>query len=139
MPLGITVLNAEYAKKTDESIMDRVYASTYLISLVYDESKFKDKTPRQIEEIKQAYKDKLQEYLDQEEILYLKKSKNRTERINIKPDIINFDFLIDRSLEITICSGLRRKLDPANIMIGYREYITDNVNYNLKRTKILYR
>ena len=61
------------------------------------------------------------------------------ERIDIKPDIINFDFLIDGSLEITVCSGLRKKLDPNNIMTGYREFISENIGYNLKRTKILYK
>ena len=139
LPSGITVLNAENVNNTDNNIMDRVYASTYLISLIYDDKIFIDKTPRQIEELKLNYKNKLQEYLDQDEILFLKKSKIRMERIDIKPDIINFDFLIDGSLEITVCSGLRKKLDPNNIMTGYREFISENIGYNLKRTKILYK
>ena len=139
LPSGITVLNAENVNNTDNNIMDRVYASTYLISLIYDDKIFIDKTPRQIEELKLNYKNKLQEYLDQGEILFLKKSKTRMERIDIKPDIINFDFLIDGSLEITVCSGLRKKLDPNNIMTGYREFISENIGYNLKRTKILYK
>lgn len=139
LPSGITVLNAENARDTEINIMDRVYASTYLISLIYDDKIFIDKTPRQIEEIKQNYKNKLQEYLNQDKILFLKKSKSRMERIDIKPDIINFDFLIDRSLEITVCSGLRKKLDPKNIMTGFGEYISENIKYNLKRTKILYK
>ena len=71
--------------------------------------------------------------------MVIKKSKNRMERIDIKPDIINFDFLIDGSLEITVCSGLRKKLDPSNIMVGYGEYISEDIKYNLKRTRILYR
>lgn len=139
LPSGITVLNAENARNTEINIMDRVYASTYLISLIYDDKIFIDKTPRQIEEIKQNYKNKLQEYLNQDKILFLKKSKSRMERIDIKPDIINFDFLIDRSLEITVCSGLRKKLDPKNIMTGFGEFISENIKYNLKRTKILYK
>ena len=139
LPSGITVLNAENVNNTDNNIMDRVYASTYLISLIYDDKIFIDKTPRQIEELKLNYKNKLQEYLDQDEILFKKKKKTRMERIDIKPDIINFDFLIDGSLEITVCSGLRKKLDPNNIMTGYREFISENIGYNLKRTKILYK
>ena len=139
LPSGITVLNAENVNNTDNNIMDRVYASTYLISLIYDDKIFIDKTPRQIEELKLNYKNKLQEYLDQDEILFLKKSKTSMVRIDIKPDIINFDFLIDGSLEITVCSGLRKKLDPNNIMTGYREFISENIGYNLKRTKILYK
>ena len=139
LPSGITVLNAENVNNTDNNIMDRVYASTYLISLIYDDKIFIDKTPRQIEELKLNYKNKLQEYLDQDEILFLKKSKTRMERIDIKPDIINFDFLIDGSLEITVCSGLRKKLDPNNIMTGFGEVMSENIKYNLKRTKILYK
>ena len=139
LPSGITVLNAENVSEIDSNIMDRVFASTYFISLIYDDKKFIDKTPRQIEEIKQNYKNKLQEYLEQDEILFLKKSKTRMERIDIKPDIINYDFLIDGSLEITVCSGLRRKLDPNNIMTGFGEVMSENIKYNLKRTKILYK
>lgn len=139
LPSGITVLTAEYVNYSDISIMDRVYASTYLISLIYDKKKFIDKTPRQIEEMKNYYKEKLKQYLEQDYLLVLKKSKDRMERIDIKPDIINFDFLLDGSLEITICSGLRKKLDPSNIMAGYSEYISENMKYNLKRTRILYR
>ena len=59
--------------------------------------------------------------------------------------IVDIDFttgknwkLIDGSLEITVCSGLRRKLDISNLMKGYFEYISENLNYNVKRTKILY-
>ena len=138
LPSGITVLNAEYVVNDGISIMDKVYASTYLISLIYDKRKFIDKTPRQIEEIKKDYKNKLKNYLEQDRLLVIKKSKSRMERIDIKQDIINFDFLIDGSLEITVCSGLRKKLDPSNIMVGYSEYISENVKYNLRRTSILY-
>lgn len=139
LPSGLTVLSAEYVTNDGVNIMDKVYASTYLISLIYNEEKFIDKTPRQIEEIKKNYQNKLKEYLEQDSLLVLKKSKNRMERIDIKPDIINFDFLIDGSLEITVCSGLRKKLDPSNIMVGYGEYISEDMKYNLKRTRILYR
>ena len=139
LPSGLTVLSAEYVKNDGVNIMDKVYASTYLISLIYNEEKFIDKTQRQIDEIKKNYQNKLNEYLEQDSLLVIKKSKNRMERIDIKPDIINFDFLIDGSLEITVCSGLRKKLDPSNIMVGYGEYISEDIKYNLKRTRILYR
>ncbi len=139
LPSGITVLNAEYVINDNINIMDKVYASTYLIGLIYDKNKFIDKTPRQIEEIKRIYKEKLNDYLEQDKILVLKKSNSRMERIDIKSDIINFDFLLDDSLEITICSGLIKKLDPVDIMLGYREYISEDIEYTLKRIKILYR
>ena len=115
-----------------------MYASTYLISLIYDNNKFIDKTPRQVEEIKRNYINNLKKYLEQDKISIVKKSKSRMERIDIKSDIINFDFLLDGSLEITVCSGLRKKLDISNLMDGYFEYISEKLNYNVKRTRILY-
>lgn len=139
LPSGITVLNAEYAVDDGINLMDKVYASTYLISIIYDENKFKNKNKKQIELMREKYKEKLKEYLEQDKILVLKKWDARMERIDIKAEIINFDFLIDGSLEITICSGFRKRLDPANIMVGYSEYISEDVKYNIKRTKILYK
>lgn len=138
LPSGLTVLSAEYFEDDGVSIMEKVYASTYLVSLIYDERKFVDKTPRQIEEMKDKYISDLKDYLEQDRISVVKKTRTRMERIDIKSDIINFDFLIDGSLEITVCSGLRRKLDISNLMKGYFEYISENLNYNVKRTKILY-
>ena len=138
LPSGLTVLNADYYEDDNVNIMEKVYASTYLVSLIYDEEKFVDKTPRQIEEIKMSYINNLRKYLEQDKISVVKKSKNRMERIDIKSDIINFDFLLDGSLEITVCSGLRKRLDISNLMDGYFEYISEKLEYNVKRTKILY-
>ena len=138
LPSGLTVLNAEYYEDDNVNIMEKVYASTYLVSLIYDNNKFIDKTPRQIEEIKRSYINNLKKYLEQDKISIVKKSKSRMERIDIKSDIINFDFLLDGSLEITVCSGLRKKLDISNLMDGYFEYISEKLNYSVKRTRILY-
>ena len=118
LPSGLTVLNAEYYEDDNVNIMEKVYASTYLISLNYINN--------------------LKKYLEQDKISIVKKSKSRMERIDIKSDIINFDFLLDGSLEITVCSGLRKKLDISNLMDGYFEYISEKLNYNVKRTRILY-
>lgn len=138
LPSGITVLSAEYFDDDGTSIMEKVYASTYLISLIYDNNKFIDKTPRQVEEMKKSYINNLKKYLEQDKISIVKKSKSRMERIDIKSDIINFDFLLDGSLEITVCSGLRKKLDISNLMDGYFEYISEKLNYNVKRNRILH-
>lgn len=137
LPSGITVLSAEYLDTQEFNLMDRVYASTYLISFIYTDDMFIDKTKKQIEQIKKSYEEKMKQYLEQEKLLVLKKTKNRMERIDVKHDIINYDFLLDGSLEITVCSGLRKRLDPENVMIGYNEYINDNIKYKIKRIKIL--
>lgn len=139
LPNGLTVLSAEYVNPNSKSIMARVYGATYIITLVYDEEKFKDKTKSQIEKIKQDYKDKMETYLEQKNILVLKKSKNRMERIDIKSQIITYDFTLDGSLEITVLAGSKSNLKPDTIMTGYREYINEDIEYNSKRTKILFK
>lgn len=139
LPNGLTVLSAEYVNPNSKSIMSRVYAATYIITLIYDEEKFQDKTKSQIENIKKEYKDKLEEYLEQKNILVLKKSKNRMERIDIKSQIITYDFTLDGSLEITVLAGSKSNLKPDTIMTGYREYINEDIEYNSKRTKILFK
>ena len=93
---------------------------------------------REVEDLKEDYKKKMDEYLSQDNILVLKKSKDRMERIDIRPQIIVYDFTFDRGLEITVATGSRDNLKPDTIMTGYREYINEDINYNVKRTKILY-
>lgn len=139
LPSGLTVLSAEYVNQNSKSIMARVYASTYVITLLYDDDKFIDKTKREVEDIKNSYKEKMESYLEQKNILVLKKSKNRMERIDIKPQIITYDFTLDNSLEITVLTGSRFNLKPDTIMTGYREYIDEEIEYNVKRTKILFK
>lgn len=138
MPNGITILTAEYVDMSEKNIMSRVYAATYLINFVYDEAKFIDKSKREIEDIKKYYNKKMEEFLAQREILVLKKSKNRMERIDIKTSIFNYEFLIDGSLEITLSTGSKNNLKPDFVMSGYNEFIDEKMEYNLKRTRILY-
>ena len=81
----------------------------------------------------------METYLEQKNILVLKKSKNRMERIDIKGQIITYDFTLDGSLEITVLTGSKSNLKPDSIMTGYKEYIDENIEYNVKRTKILFK
>jgi len=138
MPSGITILAAEYIDIQSKNIMSRVYAATYLITFVYNEEKFKDKSKREIENIKKDYKEKMKKFLEQREILVLKKSKNRMERIDIKTAIFDYEFLLDGSLEITLSTGSKNNLKPDFVMSGYNEFIDEEMDYELKRTRILY-
>lgn len=138
LPSGVTVLSAECINNDEKNIMSRVYAATYIIDLVYPEDKISKLNKREIEDLKDNYKKKMDEYLSQENILVLKKSKDRMERIDIRPQIIVYDFTLDRGLEITVSTGSRDNLKPDTIMAGYREYINEDIKYNVKRTKILY-
>ncbi len=139
LPNGITVLSADYVDKDKKNIMARVYGATYVITLLYDEKKFIDKSKKEIEKIKNDYKEKMIKYLEQKNILVLKKSKDRMERIDIKSQIITYDFTLDDSLEITVLTGSKSNLKPDTIMAGYIEFIDEDIEYNVKRTKILYK
>ena len=50
----------------------------------------------------------------------------------------NYEFTLDGSLEITVSTGSKNNLKPDFIMSGYREYIAEDIEYEIKRTKILY-
>ncbi|MNP37854.1 hypothetical protein D3C76_1313260 [compost metagenome] len=119
-------------------IESRVYAATYEIEFLYDDNIFFGKNKSQVEDIKKWYVIKMHEYLSQTNISVIKKSINRMERIDIKPQIIEYDFLLDGSLQITVDEGPTSNLKPENIMIGYNEYIDQEIEFNIKRTKILF-
>lgn len=138
LPSGITLLAAEYVDVTEKNLMSRVYAATYLITFLYNQEKFLDKSNRQIEDMKKEYAIKMKKYLNQREILVLKKSKNRMERIDIKTQIFNYEFLLDGSLEITLSTGSKNNLKPDFVMSGYQEFIDETMDYEIKRTRILY-
>lgn len=138
LPSGLTVLTADYININEKNIMSRVYASTYLITFIYSEELLKDKTKREVEDIKKYYQKQMEKYLSQRNILVLKKSKDRMERIDIKTQIMNFEFTLDGSLEITVSSGSKKNLKPNFVMDGYCEFIDDSLEYEVKRTRILY-
>ncbi len=137
MPSGIIVLNAEYVELEGKNIMARAYASIYEIRIVFGEKEFDGKNKKEIEEIKKWYKESMQQYLMQSNILVIKKSKNRMERIDIKPGIIDYEFLIDGALKVSLFTGQDNNVKPDNIMVGFIEYIGKEVEYEIKRIKIL--
>ncbi len=137
VPSGITILSAEYVNIEEPSLVNRVYAGVYQFEYIFDDM-FEGKNKKEIEDIKEWYKNKMKEYLSQNEILVLKKSKDRMERIDIKPQIIGYTFLLDLSIQITLKIGKIENLKPDYIMYGFSEFIDKEVPYELKRIKILY-
>ena len=137
LPAGFIVMSAEYVSPNEESINLRVYAAEYVISLDYTE-KFKDKSLREKDEIRAYYKKKMEMYLSQSQILVVKKSYDRMERLDIKPQIERYSFNIDDSVDVILSAGPRSNISPAILMDGYAEYINEVVPYEVKRTKILY-
>ena len=137
LPAGFIVMSAEYVSPNEESINLRVYAAEYVISLDYTE-KFKDKSLREKDEIRAYYKKKMEMYLSQSQILVVKKSYDRMERLDIIPQIERYSFNIDDSVDVILSAGPRSNISPAILMDGYAEYINEVVPYDVKRTKILY-
>ena len=137
LPAGFIVMSAEYVSSNEDSINLRVYAAEYVISLDYTE-KFKDKSLREKDEIRSYYRKKMEMYLAQAQILVVKKSYDRMERLDIKPQIEKYNFNIDDSVDIVVSAGARSNISPAILMDGYIEYINEKVPYDVKRVKILY-
>ncbi len=138
LPSGITILAADYVDVGERALMARVYASTYVITFIYPEEIFDGKTKKQIEDIKKDYLNKMKEYLSQRNILVLKKSKNRMERIDVKPLIMDFSFNLDGTLELSIATGSKNNLKPEFVLNGFNEFAESNLNFELKRIRILY-
>ncbi len=137
LPAGFIVMSAENVSPNEESINLRVYAAEYVINIDYAE-KFKDKSLREKDEIKAYYRKKMEMYLSQNQILVVKKSYDRMERLDIKPQIEKYVFNIDDSVDLVLSAGPRSNISPAIVMNGYFEYINEKVDYEVKRTKILY-
>lgn len=137
LPAGFIVMSAEYVSPNEESINLRVYAAEYVISLDYTE-KFKDKSLREKDEIRAYYRKKMEMYLSQTQILVVKKSYDRMERLDIKPQIEKYVFNIDDSVDVILSAGPRSNISPSILMDGYSEYINEEVPYEVKRKKILY-
>ena len=100
--------------------------------------KFKDKSLREKDEIRAYYRKKMEMYLSQTQILVVKKSYDRMERLDIKPQIEKYVFNIDDSVDVILSAGPRSNISPAILMDGYSEYINEVVPYEVKRKKILY-
>lgn len=138
LPSGITILAADYVSLEEKSLMSRVYASTYIISFIYPDELFDGKSKKEIEDIKKYYINKMNEYLSQRNILVLKKSKNRMERIDVKPFIMDFLFNIDQTLEISLSTGSKNNLKPEFLLNGFNEFADSNLEFEIKRIRILY-
>ena len=77
-------------------------------------------------------------YLSQSQILVVKKSYDRMERLDIKPQIEKYTFNIDNSVDVILSAGPRSNISPEILMEGFMEYIGEKVPYDVKRSKILF-
>jgi len=136
LPVGMVVLTAEYLTDIDIPISASAYAVTYeIIPNLGDVSKM---TNREYEDRRKWYRFRMEEYLSETAILVLVKSMDRSERIDIKPAILSYEMHINDALRITISKDTEYSFNPNYIMDGFKEFVNDNVDYTIKRTKILY-
>lgn len=136
LPTGMVVLTAEYLNEYDIAIDKSTYAVTY--EILPDFGDVSKMTNREIEDKKRSYRYRMEEYLSESNIFVLVKSQDRSERIDIKPAIVSYELLINDALRVTISNSTEYTFDPNYIMDGFKESINEDINYTVKRTKILY-
>lgn len=136
LPVGMVALTADYLSDNDIPISQSAYAVTYeIIPNLGDVTKM---TNREYEDRRKWYRFRMEEYLSEPAILVLVKSMDRSERIDIKPAILSYEIHINDALRITISKDTEYTFNPNYIMDGFKEFINENIEYTIKRTKILF-
>lgn len=136
LPNGITILSASKVEPIDlVKLPAKVVSSDYEIKINYIKEILENKTTTEINYLEKGYQDKMKEYLGSDEVLVTKKSKNRLEKVNIKPLILDYKYNFN-TLDVTVVSNEKENLRPETIMEGFSEYIDSKVYFDAKRTKI---
>lgn len=136
LPNGITILSASKVEPLDlVKLPAKVVSSDYKIKINYIKEILENKTTTEINYLEKGYQDKMKEYLGSDEVLVTKKSKNRLEKVNIKPLILDYKYNFN-TLDVTVVSNEKENLRPETIMEGFSEYIDSKVYFDAKRTKI---
>ena len=136
LPVGMVVLTAEYLNDIDIPISQSAYAVTY--EIIPNLGDVTNMTNREYEDRRKWYRFRMEEYLSEPAILVLVKSMDRSERIDIKPAILSYEMHINDALRITISKDTEYIFNPNYIMDGFKEFVNDNIEYTIKRTKILF-
>lgn len=136
LPNGITILSASKVEPLDlVKLPAKVVSSDYEIKINYIKEILENKTTTEINYLEKGYQDKMKEYLGSDEVLVTKKSKNRLEKVNIKPLILDYKYNFN-TLDVTVVSNEKENLRPETIMEGFSEFIDSKVYFDAKRTKI---
>lgn len=136
LPEGMVAMSVEYITQDVPSITEAVYATVFEIVPEYD---IENMNNRQIMDLRKWYREKLNQYMNEEKLLVLVKSETRNERIDIKPSILEFGISINDGLHVTIKMDTPYIFNPTYIMDGFMEFIDKKINYSIRRTKILYK
>lgn len=137
LPKGIVALSAEYISESAPDIAHACYASEYEIVPEYENIEKMNK--REYSDLRAWFREKLAEYLEEDNILVLVKSSTRNERIDIKPNIIEYSISINDGLRIVMSNDTQYIFNPNYIMDGFIEFVDKQVKYSIRRTKILYK
>lgn len=136
LPVGMVVLTVEYLRDIDIPISESAYAVTYeIIPSLGDRTQM---TNREYEDKRKWYRFRMEEYLSEAAILVLVKSMDRSERIDIKPAILSYEININDALRITVSKDTQYIFNPNYIMDGFKEFVNSNIDYTIRRTKILF-
>lgn len=136
LPQGVTILSAYVVEPIDMlKLKNKVISSDYEIKFNYTKELLENKTNTEINLIEKEYEKKMNDYLSAPQILVTKKSKNRMEKIDIKPLILDFKYDFN-TLDITLVSNDKQNLNPETLMKGFSEYMDSNIYFDARRTKI---
>lgn len=136
LPQGITILSANKVEPLDLiKLNKRVLSTSYQIQINYIKELLENKTITEINALEKKYENKMTEYLSNNEVFITKKSKNRMEKIDIKPMILDYSYEFN-TLNITFLNNSEYNINPELLMEGFSKYLDNKVYFNAKRTKI---
>ena len=136
LPEGLTILSAKEVEPLSLTKLNkRVVSSDYQIQFNYTKELLANKTQTEINALEKKYENRIKEYLSNDEVLITKKSKNRMEKIDIKPCILDYKYEYN-VLNLELSNNNEMSVSPEDLMEGFSEYIDDKVYFNIKRTKI---
>lgn len=137
LPIGITIMAAECLEESVPDICEIVEGSIYEITPEFEV--VDNMTKKQYDNLILWYRNSLLEYLSAPMLLVLIKLPARNERIDIKPNILDYDILINSTLRVTVKEDKIGLFNPKYIMDGFEEQTDKNIKYKIKRTKIIYK
>ena len=136
LPQGVTILSANEVEALDIiKLKTKVISSDYEIKFNYTKELLENKTNTEINLLEKEYEEKMKEYLSSPQILVTKRSKDRMEKIDIKPLVLDFKYDFN-TLDITLASSCKQNLEPETLMKGFSEYVENDIYFDAKWTKI---
>lgn len=120
LPSGIEVVKAEYMDKEKKSLMSKVYSAIYMITF------------------SKPVVEELEAFMNSKNIMAMKRSKTKTQEIDIKPYIMKYKKIDSSIIELELSTGSNDNLKPDLLIDTFIEAKKLNdIDYSILRTKIL--